>query len=354
MAFVWAPAPVLAQQPAPPETLSVASAWIVPAPARALDTARASRARPAARAASRTAQPFRPARFWLGVGGIAAADVPVMIGLSQIWYGDGGTTSFRWYSEAQHEEPDPTPQYDRGWVDDWFEWKQQDKLGHLLVSWQIAKGIGAYGRWSGLSRTQSALFGGAVSALFMSQIEVFDGHSVNEDGASRTDLLANAAGGFLGSLQVAYPEKLDWFAMKYSYHRSPYYGNPYTGPAGNGLGSYVGNAIKDYDGISYWLVLRPDELLNERYAERWPDWLGLAVGHSATGLGFPKSGGNGFPEHRRQLFIGPDIDVLRSEFLEEWDVPKPLRAVADVLSFLRVPAPALQLTPEVKWYWVFY
>lgn len=278
---------------------------------------------------------FNPSRFWTGVAGFAAADVVTMVGLNSLWYSGHDRTSFHWHGG-------------RRWDDDWNTYVQQDKLGHAIVAYHLARVIGEYGLWSGLSRKQAGVFGGAVSAVFQSQIELFDGFS-EEYGASRTDILANIVGGAAGAAKVAYPERLSWFALKYSYHPSPYYDDDISGAAPL---RFLGNALKDYDGISYWFVVKPSEL---EFPGAWPKWLGVSLGYSGSGLAHPVSGldefgGPGGPVHRRQVFIAPDLDL--TNLREKW--PQPFRGIAGFFSFLRLPAPALQLTPEVRWFWVYY
>ncbi len=273
------------------------------------------------------AAPFRPQRFWVGMGSFVVADAAVMWGLDRLWYSDHDRTRFHWYN-------------------DWDTYVQQDKLGHFLVSWHLARGFGEYGLWSGLSRPKAGLFGGAMSALFQSQIEFFDGFS-EAFGASGTDIVANFLGGAIGGAKVAYPDGLAWFDLKYSYHPSPYYQHDVSSFAPF---RFIGNALKDYDGISYWLVVRPSE-----WTERWPEWLAVSAGYSGTGLAHPISGrkeggGRGGPVHQRQVFLGPDLDLLTLR--EDW--PQPFRLLGSIFSFVRLPAPALQLTPEVRWYWVYY
>lgn len=270
---------------------------------------------------------FRSDRFWAGVGAMVLTDAVVMHGLNRLWYAEHERTSFHWY-------------------DDWETYVQQDKGGHLFVAWHLARLFGEYGLWSGMTRKQAGLFGGAMSALFQSQIEFFDGFS-EAFGASRTDILANVVGGAIGGAKIAWPDRLSWVTAKYSYHPSPYYDAEASSiPPFR----FLGNALKDYDGISYWLVMRP----SDRY-DGWPEWLGLSVGYSGTGLAHPLSGrdpfgGHGGPEHRRQLFIGPDLDLLALR--HEW--PQPFRAIAGFFSFVRIPAPAIQLTPELRWFWTYY
>lgn len=292
----------------------------------------------AAQTITRDTSAFRADRFWPGVAGLIAADVVVMYSLSQLWYSGHERTSFHWYP------------YGDGWLDDYHTYVQQDKGGHIFVAWQLARAVGQFGLWSGMSRRQAGLFGGLVSAAFQSQIEYFDGLS-DRYGASRTDLLANFIGGAIGGAQVALPDRFDWLRAKYSYHPSPYYDDESSSVAPF---RYLGNALKDYDGISYWLVVRPSRMTWSG-REAWPDWLAVSVGHSGTGLAHPISGSHpdgssGGPVHRRQIFVAPDLDLL--SLREEW--PQPFRAIAGALSFIRLPAPALQLTPRLRWYWVYY
>lgn len=257
---------------------------------------------------------FHATRFWVGTGTIVGTDLAVMAGLNQLWYSGYERTGFHWHN-------------------DWPNWKQQDKLGHLVTAWHIARVFGAYGTWTGLSPKQAGWYGFGVSALFQTQIEVLDGFS-EAWGASWGDLLFNTVGGALGGLQTADP-RWEAVTIKYSYHRSPF-----EDPTEN----YIGNALKDYDGISYWLVVRPHEL----GATGWPQWLGLSLGHSADGLAeaLPTAAS----PHQRVWFVGLDLDVLRTV---RW--PKPwMGTVAGILSFIRIPAPALEVSPRPRWHWVYH
>ena len=302
---------------------------------------------------------FHAKRFWYGTGTVAALDAVAMVGLASIWYDGTERTSFHFYSQSDNVTG--KGETGDGWLDDWHTFAQQDKMGHVWTSWQITRIAGGYGRWAGLSPAQAGLFGGVVSTVFQTQIEISDGFS-EAYGFSRTDALANLVGSTVGGLKVAYPKRLDWFAAKYSYNPSPYYGTRTTGVDGGGPLGYLGNAIKDYDGATFWLTVRPEELLEGRARRLWPDWLGLSAGyggdgiaHAISGLDYPDSppdnppDGFGEYEHRREFYIGPDLD-----FLHTLELPQPFQAVARALSFIRLPAPALQVAPEVEWHWVLY
>ncbi len=285
----------------------------------------------------RPTRTFDRTRFAVAVGSIAAADALLMVALADLWYTE--RVAWHWYSDAPAETGIP----DDGWLDDWDTYVQMDKGGHLLTTWHLARGAGAVGRWTGLSDRAAGVFGGAAALVFQSQIELLDGYDASY-GASRTDLVANLVGGVLGGLQVAHPKRTAWFTSKLGYHASPYYDTET---------SVVGNMIKDYDGLSYWLVVRPSELGAPQW---WPRWLAASAGYGGEGMEHPYSGvgagGGPGPEHRREFYIGLDLDVLESE---RERLPRVLRPVAAALSFLRLPMPALQFGPAgTRWHWLFY
>ena len=296
------------------------------------------------------ASDFKPDRFWPVMGAVAAADIAGLYGLSRLWYSQEGLTGFSFYSQRL-EMRYPGFSGD-GWLDDWHTYVQQDKLGHTFTAWQLARVFGAYGRWSGLSDGHAGLFGGLAGTFLQMQVEVLDGFA-RQYGFSRTDALANALGGAMGGLQVAYPQRLDWFAAKYSYHYSPY---RYREVSDNPLVSYVGNAIKDYDGASYWLVVRPERLLHGKAKRLWPDWLAVSVGYSAddithaiSGLREARLGPGPGRVHERVYLVGLDIDILASN---NW--PEPWQTFARALSFIRIPAPALSFGEGIEWHWLYY
>jgi len=280
-------------------------------------------------ATSTREEPYRPRRLWWGVGGAVALDAAGMVALHRLWYANTAQTRWHWYDQPGG----------RRWYDDWFTYRQQDKLGHVYGAWALTRLGFAYGRWSGLPRRNAVLLGMGASTVFQSQIEFFDGFSAAY-GASRTDLLANVAGSALAGTELLFPEHTDWFALKYAYRPSPHYDPSAT----------LGNAIQDYQGITFWLSLRPHRLLPQRAQPYWPDGLAIAVGHSGTGLERAVSGFDGSPRHRRQLYVGPDLDL--GALLD--DGPRWLRPVGRALSFVRLPLPTLQVAPDVRWHWLHF
>ena len=255
-------------------------------------------------------------KFWAGTATLAVADIVSLVGLNALWYSDYDRSSFHFHN-------------------DWPNWQQQDKLGHAAAAWQIARLSSSFAEWAGLSKKSAAIYGFTATSIYQTQIELLDGFSA-QWGASVGDAAFNFGGAFFGALEGVHPGPLA-ITMKYSYHKSDNYDN---------TTSIWGNTVKDYDGISHWLVLRPDLLSPS--LEWWPAWLGLSVGHTADGLVTAKSTTEN--PHERIWMVGLDFDFLRA-----WDIQNPwLRTAARTLSFIRIPAPALQLGRNVKWVGMYY
>lgn len=281
---------------------------------------------------------FSPRRMAIVAGGFAVADAALMTALYDLWYTE--KIDWHWYSDAPPDVGVP----DDGWLDDWNTYAHMDKGGHVIAPFHMAQGLARLGRWTGLSQRGSAVFGGALAFAFMGQIEWLDGYD-RWYGASRTDLIANGVGALGGALSYGLTGEREPVTLKVSYHRSPYY---------DAAASYAGNAIKDYDGLSYWLVARPAALGAPQW---WPRWLGATVGYGADGLAHPGSGVNAGatgpgPVHRKEFYLGLDLDVLHAE---RHRLPRALRPVASALSFIRLPMPALQFGPAgTRWHWLYY
>lgn len=271
-------------------------------------------------------------RLYAGLGAAAVIDGGAMLALSTLWY-ESERVPFHWYSESVNA-------LDHSWLDDWNTYVQMDKGGHLIASYEIARMVGEYGRWSGLSDARAAWLGVGVSVLFQSQIELFDGRDA-EYGASRTDLLANMVGAGVGGLKVAFPQKTAWFDLKISYAPSKYYDESISSfmPA-----RAVGNFIKDYEGLTYWAALHPSKL---GAPHGWPSWLGIAAGYGGKHLAHPISGvGPGGPEentHVRQVYLSLDFDLFRRM---RPHVPTWLRPVTLLLEDWHLPAPAVEFSSE--------
>lgn len=259
---------------------------------------------------------LKPKRLHLVVGSTAVLYTASMVGLATIWYEDLG--KFRFF-------------------DDNSGWRYMDKWGHAATAYQVGVvGIEAF-RWTGMKEKQAIWFGGSVGFAFLTSVEIFDGMS--EDwGFSWGDVGANALG-----TGLAIGQELLWkesrISIKWSYRNSRY-AQYRSALLGDGPAT---RWLKDYNGQTYWVSANIRSFLPEQ--SRFPKWLNVAVGYGAEGMtGADRNpefneAGEPLPDFRRygQVYFGPDIDLSRIKTQS-----KPINIVLKVLSFVKVPLPALE------------
>lgn len=255
------------------------------------------------------------------------------MGLSQVWYREEPMEAFHLF-------------------DDNSSWLQMDKVGHTMTAYYMGNmGIKAM-QWTGTKRKKAIWIGGLYGFAYLSAIEVLDGFS-SEWGFSVGDMAANAAGSAL-----AISEQLLWdeqrIFMKYSAQFTDY---AQYRPAVLGS-SAMERLLKDYNGQTYWLSVNVSSWFREK--PKWlPAWINIAAGYGVDGL----TGGeaniaftdNGFPvpnfKRQRQFYLSLDLDLTR--------IPtnsKVLRTCFDLLSFVKFPAPALEIKSGgvVKGHWIYF
>jgi len=80
----------------------------------------------------------------------------------------------------------------------------------------------------------------------------------------------------------------------------------------------------------------------------WPAWLNIAAGYGVEHLNdvsAPTGWSNGRP--RSQLYLGLDINPKGIPIHGEvWSI------IAELLSHYKIPLPALQVAPRIKWWWL--
>ena len=249
---------------------------------------------------------------------------------------------FAWYKDY--------PQSSFHFFDDNSEWMQVDKCGHTVTTYYISR-IGYYTyRWSGVKEKKAAWFGGLLGFAYMLNIEILDGFS-SEWGFSVGDLTANTLGSaiFIGQ-QLAWHEQR--FSLKYSFHQTQYaqYRPDLMGD------NLIQNMIKDYNGHSYWISGNISSFLPRE--SKFPKWLNIAVGYGAegmTGASGNTQNQNGqpvpqFPRYRK-FYVSLDIDLTRIPTKS-----KVLKGIFNVLSFIKIPAPALEYNTlgQFKVYALYY
>jgi hypothetical protein len=290
---MMAPKVSAAQSADSPDTLKVRT--IVPAPFVSAPDSVAQRQR----------------RLRMLVGGSALGYGVIYTGLTTSWY-TGERAPLRWFN-------------------DWPEWKQLDKAGHVWGAFQISRGAVDMLRWAGLSEKKSIWYGSFVGFAIQSPLELLDGRDPAY-GASATDLAAN----FVGSAALL-AQQLAWHDVrimpKWSFRLSPY-----ARLRPNVLGRSVPERwLKDYNGQTYWLCTDVGAFLKP--GNRWPRWLQPAIGYGGQEMVYNDEATNralGLRSYR-QYYLSLDVDLRRIPTRSAF-----LKKVFYTLSIFHLPAPALE------------
>lgn len=241
-----------------------------------------------------------------------------MSGLYQVWYKDYDLIHFHFF-------------------DDYDEWYQYDKMGHVGSSYYLSRwGMGLY-RWTGMNRKKAIWIGGTVGLGFMTTIEIFDGFSA-EWGFSVSDMAANTLG-----TAMAISQQLLWneqrITFKYSFLPSDYaqYRPDLFGK------TFHEKLVKDYNGQTVWLSANIQSFIKKKDT-RIPEWLNLAAGYGIEGLTGARFNpesyqGKAIPpfERYRQFYLAPDIDFSKIKTEK-----KGLKFLFSLLGFIKIPTPALE------------
>ena len=266
------------------------------------------------------------------LGSEAALYAGSMTGLYYLWYANYPQSSFHFYNDNS-------------------EWLQMDKFGHSLTSYHV--GLIGYEalRLTGLDEKRSLLYGGPLGFVFLTTVEVFDGLSTGW-GFSWGDIAANALGTglFMGQQALWHEQRI---SMKYSYHKTEFiqyrpdlYGT--TLPE---------NMLKDYNGQTIWLSFNIKSLFLKKES-KFPSWLNIALGYSADGMtggshNFSYHNGQIIPEYDRvrEFVLSPDIDLTRIPVKNKF-----LKTTLKVLSFIKIPMPAVMCNSKGKfsWHWLYF
>jgi hypothetical protein len=263
---------------------------------------------------------------WMTAANIAGYG-GAMTGLYQAWYKKYPQSSFHTFN-------------------DWPEWKQMDKFGHLYSAYIESVGSMELWNWAGLEENKKIWIGGLSGAAYQTVIEILDGYS-KQWGWSWGDVGANLAG---SSLLIA--QELAWreqrVALKFSYHNVTYADPILTHRSQSLFGTTTSSRfLKDYNGQTYWASIA---VASFQKKGNWPKWLNIAVGLGAQGLlggeanvGRDAAGNIIFNRsdisRYRQWYIAPDINWKKIETNK-----KGVRLLFTLLNAFKFPAPALEFS----------
>ena len=280
-------------------------------------------------------------RFHTALTFAASTYTGFSIGLYNIWYRKFDQEAFHLFN-------------------DWEEWEQMDKAGHVHTAY--LQGVLCYkgARWTGLDKKNSILTGMICGTLFQSTIEVMDGFS-SKWGFSIGDVGANLVGtGIFATQQYYWDEQR--ISLKVSSipinHPSEIIlstdGSKQTSLDDRSKSLYGTNYferfLKDYNAQTYWASINVHSFLQK--GNRWPKWLNIALGYGAENMygGFNNTWDeNGtsytlntsqYPRYR-QFYIGIDVDLPKLNPSSPF-----LKTVCSVFNVFKMPLPALEINTE--------
>jgi hypothetical protein len=300
------------------------------------------------------ADSFDARRFVISAGAGAGLYAGTMTGLAVIWYAETERSGFHTFN-------------------DWGEWRNMDKWGHIITAYQESRWITQGARWTGMDRRQAIWLGAGTAFLLQGSIELLDAYSAKW-GFSWYDLGANTAGCllFAGQEWLWQEQRL---GIKVSIARPAYPEEPWPDTEGMAVNSPAARArqlfgrqdlsrlVKDYNAQTYWLTIRPAAFLSQ--SPPWlPQWLNLALGVRGDNLygGF----GNQWTDEATGLLyrLDPQAYPRRSRYFLSLDaafsripVRSPFwRSVLHALDFVKLPFPALELRSDgmLRGHWLYF
>ncbi len=257
-----------------------------------------------------------------------------------------------WYSDY--------PQQSFHFFNDWNEWSNMDKAGHVYSAYFQSRLCYTGGKWTGLKEDDAILTGIICGTLFQSTIEVMDGFST-QWGFSIPDFTAN----LIGVASFATQQKL-WkdqkIVLKVSSTPVDYSKNPIISQSGSASStlnkrandlfgpSFYERFLKDYNAQTVWASFNIESFTK---GDTWvPDWLNVAVGYGAENMlgGFTNSWQEGMESYLlsddtlpryQQYYLSLDVDLTRIKTDNFF-----FKTILSMLNIFKLPAPALEVTSQ--------
>lgn len=274
---------------------------------------------------------FNPYKFGAVAGTGTAFYGGMLVGLSTVWYQDNHRTNFHF-------------------TNDNADWMQIDKYGHAYTCYTMGKMGMQSLRWAGVKDKRAIVYGGSFGFLFMTSVEILDGH-YKEWGASPMDMVANASGGLLLiGQELAFKKQIVTFKFSYSHTDLAKYRPGVLGETD------MERLIEDYNGQTFWFSTNLKSIFKN--SEWLPSWLNVAPGYGAYGMlsaqtnPYYTSDGSVIPtiEKYRSYYLSLDIDLEKIKTDSKF-----LKSVFFFLNMIKVPLPTLEVNSLGKTkFHVFY
>jgi hypothetical protein len=259
--------------------------------------------------------------------------------LNNVWYAQYPRTPFKTFN-------------------DFGEWLDVDKMGHILTAYTISKWFYGAERWTGMKPKKAAWLGMGIGTTAQLVLEVMDGTSA-EWGFSWSDIVSNTSGcALFGLQQVAWGEQR--MVLKVSNTPRQYPETPIfsanradtttlrTRAIDLYGDNYTQTFFKDYNALIFWLSVNPSSFIKREH--KFPKWLNIAVGMGGENMygGFrnewPKKDPKfflspiDFPRYR-QFYLSLDVDLSRIKTKSRL-----INMLARTFNFVKIPAPAIEFT----------
>ena len=248
---------------------------------------------------------------------------------------------YEWYSDKKR-----VPFH---FYNDFKGWNQIDKFGHFYASY-LESNVGfSLMKKFNFSEKQSLIFGGSQGFILETPIEFFDAY-YDGWGFSISDMVANALGSsFFIIQQRIFGEQL--IRPKLSFSRSIYAkdANGYLGK-----NNILSQFVYDYNGYTYWFSFSPSKIFK---IIKIPEWINLSLGYGANGMigefgNLSIYNGKNIPYHKRyrQYYLSLDIDFSKIK-----SKSKVLKKIFNVLSYIKIPLPTLEISnKKLKGYYFYF
>jgi len=240
-----------------------------------------------------------------------ALSIGTLVALDKLWYSGYSRSNFHF-------------------INDNNQWKQLDKMGHVMTSYYFGKIGMEVLDWSGVRKKNQIIYGATFGFSFLTAVEILDGFSTKW-GASWGDIAANASGtGLLIGQELVWKEQR--ILLKYSFSQSDY-----AKQRPNTLGeTFLQQTLKDYNGQTYWLSAN---IWSFNKDSNFPKWLNIALGYGADGMLYGETNPTNalVQDPYRQFYLSIDLDLTKIKTNSKF-----LKTLFSTINFIKIPAPALE------------
>jgi hypothetical protein len=258
---------------------------------------------------------------------------------------------------------------------DWGEWNQMDKLGHIYSCYIESKWTYDLFRWAGVKEKHAIWVGMVVGNMWQLSIELNDGFQ-KKWGFSWGDMLMNASGSLLFGIQqyVWHDQRINMkmsaFPVNYSKYNDPLIKERADKLYGT---SFTESLLKDYNAMTLWWSISPGAFIRNPKS-KFPKCLQVSFGYGAAGMlgGYKNiwnkndlSGDQDLEnvdptdlidrteiQRLQRFYFSFDIDWTKLPVKKHW-----AKGLMKVLNVIKLPAPAIEFNnnkngSKVAWHWL--